>query len=117
TRSRPRARPKPGQTGWAPAPSPIDLSKDDVERAENGRDVGQEMASADEVHRLQMGKARRADLALVGLVAAVGDQIDAELAFRRLDRGIDLAGRHVNALGVELEVVDERFHRTLHLVA
>src|SRR5205814_1240598 len=115
TRSRLRARPKPGQTGWAPAPSPIDLSEHDVERAENGGDVGEQMAAADEIHRLQMGKTRRADLALVGLVAAVGDQIDAELALRRLDRGVDLTGRHANAFGVELEVMDQRFHRALHL--
>src|SRR5260370_32603274 len=42
-----------------------------------------EMAPADEIHRLQMSETRRADLAFVGLVAAVGDQIDAELALRR----------------------------------
>src|SRR5262249_49349412 len=62
-----------------------------------------------------MGEAGRADLALVGLVAAVSDEIDAELALGRFDRGIDLAGRDVIALGVELEVGDQRFHRALHL--
>ena len=67
--------------------------------------------------RLQMGEARRADLAAIRLVGAVRDQIDAELALRRLDGGIDLAGRHVEALGVELEVMDERFHRALHVAA
>jgi hypothetical protein len=75
------------------------------------------VALAEEVHRLQMRKARRADLAAIGLVGAVGHQIDAELALRRLDRGIDLAGRHVEAFGVELEVMDQRFHRALHLAA
>ena len=64
-----------------------------------------------------MGEARRLDLAAVGLVGAVGDQIDAELALRRLDRRVNLAGRHVIALGVELEVMDERLHRALHLAA
>ncbi len=64
-----------------------------------------------------MREARRADLALVRFVGAVGDEIDAELALGRFDRGIHLAGRHVIALGVELEVVDQRFHRALHLVA
>src|ERR1700742_212168 len=73
------------------------------------------MAAADEIHRLQMGKARRADLALVRLVAAVGDEIDAELALRRFDSGIDLASRHMHAFGVELEVMDQRFHRALHV--
>ena len=42
-------------------------------------------------------------------------QVDAELALRRLDRGVDLARGHVEALGVELEVVDQRLHRGLHL--
>src|ERR1700733_5154341 len=62
-----------------------------------------------------MRKARRAQFYPVRLVGAVGDQVDAELALRRLDRGVDFAGRHVKALGVELEVVDQRFHRALHL--
>ena len=65
----------------------------------------------------EVREAGRADLALVGLVGAVGDQIDAELALGRLDRGVDLARRHVEALGVELEMMDERLHRALHLGA
>ena len=56
-------------------------------------DVGQHVAPAHEVHRLQMREARRADLAAIRLVGAVGHQIDAELALGRFDRGIDLAGR------------------------
>ena len=81
------------------------------------RDVGQHVAAAQEIHGLQMGEARRADLAFVGLVGAVGDEIDAELALGRLDRGIDLARRHVEAFGEQLEVMDQRFHRLLHLAA
>ena len=64
-----------------------------------------------------MGKRGRADLALVGPVGAVGDEIDPELAFRRLDRRIDLARRHVEALGVELEMMDQGFHGALHHLA
>src|SRR6202165_5386901 len=80
THLRPRARRWSGQTGWAAARSPIDLSEHDIERAQDGRDVGQQVALADEIHRLQMRKTRRADLAFVGLVGAVGDQVDAQLA-------------------------------------
>src|SRR6202171_1263420 len=72
------------------------------------------MALADEIHRLQMRKTRRADLAFVGFVAAIGDEVHTELALRRLDRRIDFAGRHVKAFGIELEVMDQRFHRALH---
>src|SRR6185437_9943820 len=75
------------------------------------------MTAGHEVHCLKVREARRADLALVRLVGAVGDEIDAELALRRLDRRVNLAGRHVIAFGVELEVMDERFHRALHLAA
>ena len=64
-----------------------------------------------------MREARRADLALVRFVGAIGDQINAELALGRFDRGINFAGRHVIALGVELEVMDQCFHRALHLAA
>ena len=77
--------------------SPVDLPEHDVERAEDGRDVGQHVPAAHEVHGLEMREARRADLAAVRLVGAVGDEIDAELALGRLDRGIDLAGRHVDS--------------------
>ncbi len=64
-----------------------------------------------------MGKARRADLAAVGLVGAVRHEIDAELALGRFHCGIDLALGHLVALGVKLEVMNQRFHRALHLAA
>jgi len=54
-----------------------------------------------------------ADFALVWLISAIGDKIDAEFALGRLDRGIDLAGGYVVALGIELEMVDSRLHRAL----
>src|SRR3569623_3605584 len=96
-------------------PSSVHLAEHDVEGAKDGGDVGQQVALADEVHRLQMRETRRADLALVRLDGAVGDEIDAELALRRFNGGVDFASRNVNAFGVELEVVDQRFHRALHL--
>ena len=46
--------------------------------------------------------------------AAVADDVRAELAARRLDRGVDLPGRHPEALGDQLEVVDQRLHRGVH---
>ena len=63
---------------------PVDLPEHDVEAAQYGRDVGQHVAAVHEVHGLQVGKAGGADLAAVGTVGAVGDQIDAELALGRL---------------------------------
>src|SRR6201986_1309726 len=41
--------------------SPVDLAEDDVEGAENGGDVGQHVAAAEEIHGAQMRKARSFD--------------------------------------------------------
>src|ERR1700743_1856757 len=67
--------------------SAIHFAEHDVERAEDRADVGQHVLAAEEIHRLQMREARRAQLAAVGLVGPIRHQIDAELALRRLDRG------------------------------
>ena len=50
----------------------------------------------------------------VGSCAAVGDHVHAEFAARRLDRDVHLTGRHSNALGDDLEVVDQSLHRVAH---
>src|SRR5215468_4388564 len=97
--------------------SPVHLPEHDVERAEDGRNVGQQVAAANEVHRLEMGEARSTDFALVRLVGAVGDEVHAELALRCLDGGINLPGWHVVAFGVELEMMDQGLHRALHICA
>jgi hypothetical protein len=72
----------------------VDLTKYDVQRADDGGDVGQHMAAAQEVHRLKVGDGRRADLAFVGLIGAIGEQVHTKLSLRRLDRGMDLACGH-----------------------
>src|SRR3546814_18578232 len=56
-------------------------------------------------------------LAAERLVGTVGYQVAAEFALGRFDRGIGLAGRHAIAFGEQLEVVDQRFHVVLHLLA
>src|SRR3954452_3150443 len=82
----------------APAsPSAVDLSEDDVDRTEHRRDVGKQMAAAEEIHRLQMRKARCADLAAIRLVGAVSHEVDAEFTLRRFHSGVGLTGRHVIA--------------------
>src|SRR6266487_6178442 len=79
--------------------SSVDLAEDNVDRAKNCRDVGEHVPAGEKIHRLEVREARRADLAFVRLVAAIGDQIHAELALGGLDCGVDLAGRNVKALG------------------
>src|SRR5258708_7734428 len=73
--------------------SPVHLPEHDVERAEDRRHVRQQVAAAEKIHGLEMGEAWGANFAPVGLVGAVGDEIDAELALRRLDGRINLADR------------------------
>jgi hypothetical protein len=66
----------------------VDLTKH--EGAEDSRDVGQHVALAQQIHRLEVRKTRRAQLAAIRFVSAVGDEIDAEFALGRLDGCIDL---------------------------
>ena len=62
-------------------------------------------------------KRRVAEVRAVGARAAVGDQVHAQLAARVLDRLEHLAGRDPEALGHQLEVVDQRLHRGAHDLA
>src|SRR5690606_18010992 len=87
--------------------SPVALPENHVDRAENGSRIGQHVALRHEIHRLEMAERRRANLAAIWLVAAVADQIDTELALRALRGDVDFTGRHVEAFGVELEVMDQ----------
>src|SRR5215467_1621606 len=74
------------------------------------------MPAAQEIHRLQAGERRRPDLAPVGPVGAVRHQVEAKLALGRPGRCVDHAGGMM-VLAVELEMVNGRFHRALHLGA
>ena len=60
-----------------------------------------------------MRESGRLDLAPIRPVSAIGHNVDAELALWRFDCGISTSGWHLVALRVELEVVDQRFHRVL----
>src|SRR6266403_2152159 len=95
----------------------IDLSEHDVERSDDGGDVGQHVTVRQEIHRRKMGEGRRADLTFVWLVGSVRDQEDAEFPFWRLDRDVYLTGWDAVAFRIKLEMLDDRFHRTLHLAA
>ncbi len=80
--------------------SAIDLTKHNIQRPDDCRYVGQHVTAAEEIHGREMGKRRRPDLAFVRSVGAVGDEIDAKLAFRRLDGRIDFSPRHAMAFAV-----------------
>src|SRR6267142_1567666 len=82
-------------------PSPVDLAENYVLGPDDRHHVSEHMPLRHLVERRQMGKARRADLHAVGLVRAVGDDVNAEFPFRVLDCGVGLARRDVDALGEE----------------
>src|ERR1043165_8483891 len=69
------------------------------------------------LQRREMRKAGRAALEAIRLVRAVRHEVDAELALRRFDGGIRLARRYAVAFREQLEVMNERFHVALHLLA
>src|SRR5688572_24213371 len=66
--------------------SSVYFAEHDVLRADDGDRVRDHVAPGHLVERREVREARRADLQAVGLVGAVGHQVDAELALRRLDR-------------------------------
>jgi hypothetical protein len=69
------------------------------------------MPTAKKIDRLEMRERRWPDFTAIRPVAAVGDEVDAEFPFRRLDGGVDLAWRHVKALAVKLEMLDRSKRR------
>ena len=73
--------------------SSVDLAEHDVLRADDRDGVGDHVAARHLVERREVREARRADLQAVRLVGAVGDEVDAELALRVLDRRVGLALR------------------------
>src|SRR5215831_5012012 len=100
-----------------PLASPVDFPEHNIERAEDRRDVGQHVPTAQEIHRLEVRERRRANLAFVRPVGAVGHEIDPELTLGRLDGGIYFASRNPVAFSVKLEMMNECLHRALHLGA
>ena len=61
--------------------------------------VGEQRAGQQRLADLQRVERRRAVAHPVGVLGAVGDQVDAELAARRLDRRVRLARRRAQHLG------------------
>ena len=66
---------------------------------------------------LQIAETRRAHVNAIRLGGAVADHVVADLAARRFDHLVDLAGGHAEAFGHDLEMIDQRFHLRLHLFA
>jgi len=90
--------------------SAIDLAEHDVLGTNHGDYIGDHVPSGHFVKRCEVRKPGCANLKPIGLVGAVCDQVDAELALGRFNGRIRLAGGYVHALGNQLEMVYEFFH-------
>src|SRR5215204_3951815 len=86
---------------------PVYLAEHDVYRADDGDDVGDHLALAHDGEGGKIDEAGPADVYARGLGAAVGFDVDAQLALRPLDGVVDLARRDVEAFGDDQEVMDE----------
>src|SRR5579862_5448239 len=75
---------------------PIDFSQDNIHGADDRHRLRDHVPPGHLVHRRQVREPRRADLEAVGLVGAVGHEIDAEFPLRVLDRRVALAFGHVH---------------------
>src|SRR5450759_3474779 len=75
------------------------------------------MLLAESRRRGDRKEARRTEMHAPGLRASVRDDVAALLAARPFDRDVDLARGDAVALADDLEMVDERLHRGLQLLA
>ena len=66
---------------------------------------------------LQISEARRAHVNAPGMRSSVAHHVVRDLPARRFHGLIRFAGGHAITLGDNLEMVDERFHLRLHLLA
>ena len=98
-------------------PSAVDASQDRVEHRQVLDQVGDVAAHAHVAKRLEVDERGVADVDSGGLRRAIRDHEAAQLSARPLDRVVGLARRHPEALGDQLEVVDQGLHRGGELVA
>ena len=97
--------------------TPVDAAEHGVEHPERRDEVGDVEVADHRAERLQVHERGVAHVHARRLGGAVRAQEHAHLAARRLDRVVDLARRHAEALGDELEVVDQRLHARRELVS
>src|SRR5690242_15751467 len=73
------------------------------------------MALGHHIDCLEERETGRAYLTAIRTIGSICNQIDTEFAFGTLHNRVGSTGRHMIAFSEELEVMDQRFHRPLHL--
>src|SRR5882672_2535812 len=77
---------------------PIDLSQNNIQRADDGHDVRDQVPADHFVKRLQINEGRRTNSHTVGLRRAVANNVIPEFALRRFDRVVNLSRRRLQDL-------------------
>ena len=120
----PRPRPSPAGVATRAAhprrrrsmPHSVHPAENRVQHRDRGDEVRDQRAARHLGQRLEVHEARVAHVHARRLRGAVREHEAAELSARRLHRRVCLARRDAEALGDELEVVDQRLHRGSELV-
>ena len=79
--------------------STVELGGDDVQASQHGHDVGDQVVLDDVREDLEVDERRRPGPGPPGGLAAVGDEVVAQLAVGRLDRRVDLVDRATRSRG------------------
>src|SRR6266851_4286130 len=110
-------RPGPGcaqPSAW-PAASAITIPQDEVEAAHDRDHVRNQDALHQLFERLEIAERRRPDLHAIGLVGAIRNQVEAQLATWALHERIDVANGTLEPFADEPEMVDDRLHALAEL--
>src|SRR5579862_8459586 len=96
---------------------PVDFSQHNVDAPNRRYHVGNQLSFAHLAERLQIGEAGRAHVHSVRLRGAIADDVIPHLSTRRLHRLVNLTRWNCETFRNNLEVIDERLHLRLHLLA
>src|SRR5688572_2939944 len=96
---------------------PINLSQNDIQRSNNRHNVRHHFTFRHHRQRGKIHKARPAEMHAARSWSTVRFHINTQLAFRGLDRVINLAGGYVESFSDDQEMMNQRVHVTLHRFA
>src|SRR5205814_1894746 len=109
--------PECDQRSPAQAASAVDVSEDEVHAAHDRDHVRDQHVLHQPPQRLEIAEGGWPDLHPVGLVGAVRDEVETELAARALDEAVNVADRPFEAFTDEPEVMDDRLHTLAELAS